>query len=55
MAGEVSHSTVIPALLLNGEANRTIDLPDEDPCPVWSPQICVVRAETRSPVLLLLA
>ena len=55
MASEVSQFTVIPALLLNGEANRTIDPQEGDSCPVSSPQVCVVRAETSSSVLLLLA
>ena len=41
MAGEVGQYTVILVLLLNGEEIRTMDLPDGDSWPVWSPQICV--------------
>lgn len=52
---EVSQSTVIAAVLPNGEGSRAIDLSNEHFCRVWRPQIGVVRAEVRPPVLLLLA
>lgn len=44
MAGEVSQYVVLSVLLLNGDANRTIGLPDRGSCRVLLPQIGVVRA-----------